>query len=271
MKLREKLFGKTDKQKHVSGRRMSPLLEAMAREIPRWPPQHRGIMEKIVSEAAAAGVSSLEDFSAFLDSAPDLRAGYYTAMSSALGSEGKEMPSTMQRHEAEPLSRLTIPKLGIHNLDLSSPEEMGAFLAGNPEKSIDLNTHILETSRTSGDRLAEAVALGELGLAYARLNQLPKAIYYFEHHLEISRELGNWEWEMEDCRNLGRAYLELGENEKARSIYEEALQMARRQGDREWTINHSYSLASVYARMDNIERAAELTKQANALSNQAGR
>lgn len=79
MKLRERLFGK-------GGRRMSPLLQAMEAEIPRWPPEHQRILKKIVVEASAARVSSFEDFGAFLDSRPDLRDDYDKAMSWGLGS-----------------------------------------------------------------------------------------------------------------------------------------------------------------------------------------
>jgi hypothetical protein len=81
MKFRERLFGKS--------RRMSPMLQAMKAEIPRWPPEHQRVLEKIVNEASAAGVSSFEDFSAFLNSHPDLRDGHDKAMSWALGSGRK--------------------------------------------------------------------------------------------------------------------------------------------------------------------------------------
>ena len=269
MKLRNP-FGKADKEKRPSPPQMSPLLKAMAAELPRWPPQKRRILEKILIKASAAGVSSMDEFSAFLDDHPDLRAGFSMTMLGAPGPGGNEMAFPTEP-EAELATRVNIPGLGMNNLNVSSADEMGAFFAENPENSIKLNSHILETARTSCDRLAEAVALGELGLAYARLGQLPKAIYYFEHHLQIARELGNWQWEMEDCRNLGRANLELGENERARAVFEDALLRARRQGDRQWIINHSYSLASVYAALGDLQGAAELTNNANSLSNQVGR
>jgi tetratricopeptide (TPR) repeat protein len=271
MKLRERLFGKADKEKRVSGRRMSPLLQAMSREIPRWPPQHQRILERIVIEASAAGVSSMEDFSAFMSSHPNLRAGYEKAMLSALGSEGKQMMSAIESLETPPPTRVTIPGLDIHSLNVSDPEEMGAYAEKHPENIIKMFSHILEEARTRGDRMTEVVTLGELGLAHARLNQLPKAIYCFERHLEISRELGNWQWEMEDYRNLGRAHLELGDKERARSVYEDALLSARRQDDRQWIINHSYSLAGVCAALGDIQRAAELTNSAKVLSSRAGR
>jgi hypothetical protein len=270
MKLRERLFGKADKHKSVPGRRMSPLLQAMEAEIPRWPPHHQRVMERIVIDAAAAGVSSVEDFSAFLRSRPDLRDGYDRAMSWASGS-GRQQKMPEEPHFEAPPTRVTMPGFGMDNLNISDPEEMGACLETHPENSQDMFSHVLEDARMRGDRVAEAVALGELGLAYARLNQLPKAIYYFERHLELARELGNWAWEMEDYRNLGRAHLELGDNQSARAIYEQALLSARQHDDRQWIVNHSYSLASVCAALGDIERASELTDDANALSGRSGR
>lgn len=271
MKLPKGLFGKEDKQRPAAHQRMSPLLQAMAAELSWWPPQKRRILERILIEASAASVSSVEELSAFLDAHPDLRAGFSMTMLGGTGPSGNEMVFPTQLPEADQMSGTTITGLGTDNVDISSAEDMEAFLAKHPEKSIEINTQRLENAQARGDRFVEGIALGELGLAYARLQQLPKAIYYFERHLEIARELGNWQWEMEDCQNLGRARLELGENERALSIYEDALRVARQQGDRQWIINHSYSLASVYAALGDIQRAAELTNNANALSNQEGR
>lgn len=90
------LFNKTNKQKHAPEQRMSPLLQAMAAEIPSWPAQSRPLMQRILSEAAKAGVGSMGEFSAFLDSHPDLRAGYFAAISEGFGPEGKQMLSALE-------------------------------------------------------------------------------------------------------------------------------------------------------------------------------
>jgi tetratricopeptide (TPR) repeat protein len=269
MKLRS-FFDKTNKPKHSPPPQMSPLLRAMAAEIPRWPPQKRPLMEKIVIEAAAAGVSSMDEFSAFLDSHPDLRTGFYATVSEAFGPEGKQMLSALEALEEPPMSAPVTGgtmQLGNDTVDLSE-EGFETYFNEHPEKAIELSTMLLEEVRTRGDRFSEAVILGQLGIAHARLNQLRKAIYYFERHLEISRELGNWQWYMEDYRNLGRAYFELGDDERAEAIYAQAVQIARQQNDREWDIEHSLCLASVYARQGDMQRAAELKNHATKLRNQ---
>jgi len=264
MKLRN-LSGKKDQPKHNSAARMPPLLSAMAAEISRWPPHKRPLMEKIVNEANAAGVSSMEEFSKFLDSRRDLRAGYDALMSDSFGAHGKQMPSTPKAPE-EPPTFVTsgTPEVIIDGERMELSEE---GFAAHPEMSIKINTGILEDVRAQGNRYGEAVVLGELGLAHARLNQLQKAIYYFERHLEIAHELGNWEWEMEDYRNLGRAHLELGDDERARANYTKAVQLARQRNDRKWDIEHSLRLASVYARQGNIKQATEFKNHAMALRN----
>lgn len=265
MKLRN-LFGKKDNPKHAPAAGMSPLLRAMAADIPRWPTDKRPLMEKIVIEANAAGVSSMEEFFKFLDSRRDLRAGYDAIMSESLGFDSKQMPSIMEALE-EPPTFVTSGKAGEVTIEGETMELSEKGFAAHPEMSIKINTMLLEKLRTSGDRYGEAVVLGELGLAHARLHQLQKAIDYFEHHLEIARELGNWQWEMEDYRNLGRAQLELGDDERAGAIYTKAVQLARQRNDRKWDIEHSLHLASVYARQGNIEQATKFKNHAMALRN----
>jgi tetratricopeptide (TPR) repeat protein len=262
MKL-HKSFGKRDNPKHAPAARMSPFLRAMAAEIPRWPPEKRPLMEKIVIEANAAGVTSMEELSKFLNEHPDLQAGFYATMSGGFGARGTQT-STQETFEEPPTPGNTTMSVTIdgETIELSSE----AF-AVHPEKSIKVNTVLLEDVRRRGDRYGEAVVLGELGIAHARLNQLQKAIYYFERHLEIASELGNWEWEMEDYRNIGRAHLELGDYEHAGATYEKALQLARGRNDRRWDIEHSLYLASVYAGQGKIELAAELRNHAMALRN----
>jgi tetratricopeptide (TPR) repeat protein len=234
---------------------MSPLLQALAAELPQWPPEKRRLLEPILIQAAEAGVSSVDELSAFLNVHPQLRSGFDGAM---LGSIGP--PSQLPEDETSSFS------ITINGREISAPEELQAELEAsferNPEYSILLNSDILEDARASGDRLREGFALGHLGIAYAQLQQMPKAIYYFKHHREIARELGNWQWEMADCDNLGHAHLEAGEIDSARAIYEEALALARKRDDREWITKHSMRLASVCARMGNMERAEELTRDA---------
>ena len=46
-------------------------------------------------------------------------------------------------------------------------------------------------AREIGDRRGEGNALGNLGIAYADLGQVEKAIGYYEQRLVIAREIGD--------------------------------------------------------------------------------
>lgn len=267
MKSSKGRFGKADKPKESRPEQMSQFLQIMAAEIPRWPPEHRPILERIVHEASAAGVSSPQELSDFLSAHPDLQLQFATVMMGAGGPDTRQPLQSADAREIPP----TFSRLQFGTADVSSAEELEAHLLQNPDEAIDIFTILLERARREGDREGEVVALGYLGLAHAEQGQLPKAIFYFERHLKISREMRNWQWVMEDYRNLGRAHGELANYDRAQSIYEEALKMARNQQNQEWIIYFSYSLASVYAQLGDMKRAARLTEEAKALENRRGR
>ena len=73
----------------------------------------------------------------------------------------------------------------------------------------------LETALTAARRLdrrrAQGCHLGNLGLAYADLGEVRRAIEYYEQALTIARETGDRRGEGGDLGNLGLAYADLGE------------------------------------------------------------
>ena len=69
--------------------------------------------------------------------------------------------------------------------------------------------------------------LGTVGLAYAALGQVEKAIGFYEQHLAIAREIGDRRGEGTDLGNLGVAYKNLGQVEQAIGFYEQHLAIAR--------------------------------------------
>ena len=88
----------------------------------------------------------------------------------------------------------------------------------------------LTTPARSGDRAqARGNALGSLGLAYADLGEVQKAIGYYEQQLTITRRSATargMPWATWNC------LCPLGEVQKAIGYYEEALKIDRRIGDR---------------------------------------
>ena len=81
--------------------------------------------------------------------------------------------------------------------------------------------------REIGDRRGEGNALGNLGLAYADLGEVEKAIGSYEQALVITREIGDRRGEGNALGNLGLAYADLGEVEKAIGYYEQSAGRSR--------------------------------------------
>ena len=73
----------------------------------------------------------------------------------------------------------------------------------------------LQISREIKDRQAEGSILGNLGLAYARLGQVEKAIEHYRQALQISREIKDRQAEGNHLGNLGLAYARLGQDRKS--------------------------------------------------------
>jgi len=83
----------------------------------------------------------------------------------------------------------------------------------------------LRAARKLGDREREGIHLGNLGLAYARLGEVRKAIEHHQQALRISREIGDKQGEGNHLGNSGVAYARLGEREKALELVEAALKI----------------------------------------------
>ena len=87
-----------------------------------------------------------------------------------------------------------------------------------------------ESAHGLGDRRSEGNHLGNLGLAYAALGDVQKAISYYTQALEIDGEIGDRRVEGVHLGNLGNAYRNLGDVQQAISYYTQALEIAREIG-----------------------------------------
>ena len=65
----------------------------------------------------------------------------------------------------------------------------------------------ISSNISSADRRGEGAALGNLGLAYADLGEVNKAIEFYKQVLVIAREIGDRRGEGSALGNLGNAYL----------------------------------------------------------------
>ena len=108
------------------------------------------------------------------------------------------------------------------------------------------------------DRKYDQMAhLNHLGLAYAGLGQVERAIEFYEAALAIAREIGDRQGEGNHLGNLGAAYYRLGQVERALSQYEAALAIVREIGDRGGEGNHLFNLGLALEQLGRRAAATE--------------
>jgi tetratricopeptide (TPR) repeat protein len=174
--------------------------------------------------------------------------------------------------------------------------------------AIDAYRQALAIAREVGDRRAEGVHLGHLGLVYYALCELDSAfaiaevpsqvvgthseelsghreccqaaIEAYEQALAIAREIGDRKAEGVNLGRLGDAYSVLGQvpgarprdrrPAAARECYRQALAIAREVGDRRAEAHHLGHLGSVYSDLGEREQAIASLEQALIMSREIG-
>jgi tetratricopeptide (TPR) repeat protein len=147
------------------------------------------------------------------------------------------------------------PSAGVYclNLRLHSREWIAWLEAG------------ADTAHRLGNKGAEGVHLGNLGLAYADLGEPRRAIEYHEQALVIAQEIGDRRGEGNHLGNLGLAYAALGEPRRAIEYHEQALVIAQEIGDRRGEGADLGNLGNAYAALGEPRRAIEYLEQALAI------
>jgi tetratricopeptide (TPR) repeat protein len=90
---------------------------------------------------------------------------------------------------------------------------------------------MLEIARVGKDHQQERSILSKIAIAYVRLNDMHKAIEYYEQALEIAREIKDHAHERAIISKIGMAYEKMGEIFKAVEYFNQALAVARGIGD----------------------------------------
>jgi tetratricopeptide (TPR) repeat protein len=116
----------------------------------------------------------------------------------------------------------------------------------------------LAAARQAEDKAAEGCHLGNLGLVYAELGEIRRAIEFHEQSLAIAREIGDRRSESQNLGNLGNAFADLGETRRAIEFYEQSLAITREIGDRFGEGITCWNLGLVYEEEGDFARAAEL-------------
>ncbi len=126
---------------------------------------------------------------------------------------------------------------------------------GEVKKAIEYYEQVLVIAREIRAPREEGSALGNLGSAYFRLDEIEKAIESFEQALFIARKIENRQGEASALGNLGSAYLRQDEIKKAIGFYEEQLEIARKIDDRQGEGNALGGLGIAYAGLGEVEKA----------------
>jgi tetratricopeptide (TPR) repeat protein len=128
----------------------------------------------------------------------------------------------------------------------------------------------LQAAHAEEDRVAEAYALMELGGAYLRLSDAPRAVDYYQQALAIAREIGDRQLEGASLSSLGNTYFKLPDFQQAKDCHEQALEIARKTGDRVLEALHLGNLATTCRHLGEASRAIDLHRQALTIARETG-
>jgi tetratricopeptide (TPR) repeat protein len=141
---------------------------------------------------------------------------------------------------------------------------------GEVRKAVGFYEQCLIIHREIGDKRGEGHALGNLGAAYYRLGEVRKAIGCHEQALAINREIGDKRGEGVDLGNLGLAYADLGEVRKAIGCHEQALGIDREIGDKRGEGADLGNLGAAFFRLGEVRKAIGFYEQALAINREIG-
>ena len=141
---------------------------------------------------------------------------------------------------------------------------------GQVTRAIEFHEEALSISRETGDKYNEGYILGSLGSAYRNLAQAARAIEFYEAALAIAREIGDQRVEGNALGGLGVAYTDLGQVMQAIEFHEAALAVAREAGNRRGEGVHLCNLGIAYRTLGQVERAIAFYEAALVIDQQIG-
>jgi tetratricopeptide (TPR) repeat protein len=141
---------------------------------------------------------------------------------------------------------------------------------GNMHRAIDFHEQQLAIARELNDRREEGDALGDLGIAYAALGNIDRALDSYEQQLMITREIGDRIKEGHALSNLGNAHMALGNIDRALDFYEQQLMIARETDDRRSEGWAVGNLGNTHMALGNIDRALDFYEQQLTITREIG-
>jgi tetratricopeptide (TPR) repeat protein len=141
---------------------------------------------------------------------------------------------------------------------------------GRFQQAADRHRQALALFRTAGDRAGEARALVNVGLDETRLGRYEQATRHQQEALAICRDLGDRFGEARALTNLGSARQLQGRYQEAAGYYQQSLDLSREIGDREGEAFGLARLGVVDLRLGHNRQAAGYLQHALALFQEMG-
>lgn len=170
--------------------------------------------------------------------------------------------------EAETLAQQVLDEVGTTNKLAESFARMTLGLIaenkGEYQRGLAEKTKALDAAREANDRRLEAIWLGNVAIAHARVGSLELTESFFKQALAINRELGNRLEEGRTLSNLGFASHVTGDLDGAEQYYREALEIYEAIGSdgRSYVLNN---LGIVTTERGNLDRAIQYFEECVAI------
>jgi DNA-binding SARP family transcriptional activator len=177
--------------------------------------------------------------------------------------------------EAERARLVTAVRLaaesGLHQIAWELPAAAMSFFYRRSHWTNWVATHQigLASARETGDMLAEAWMLNNLGMAYGQ-QQMEESIGCFEQALALYRQLGDVQGESRAANNVANAYFDLGRFNDALVAAQRSLAIQRKVGNRYGEGVALDNLGCVYRELARYDEAIDCLQQALAIFRELG-
>jgi DNA-binding SARP family transcriptional activator/Tfp pilus assembly protein PilF len=138
-------------------------------------------------------------------------------------------------------------------------------LQGRYRQAVDHHRQALSLFRAAGDRAGEAHALGNMGIAETELGRYEQAAHHLQAALASYRDIGDRVGEARTLGNLGAIRRMQGRYQEAAGYYGQALGLSRKIGDREGEATTLFRLGYFNLRLGRYQDAAGYLQRALAL------
>jgi tetratricopeptide (TPR) repeat protein/transcriptional regulator with XRE-family HTH domain len=148
-----------------------------------------------------------------------------------------------------------------HAIRLADTLSRHLRIGGHISEALTIFGHALDAARRTGDRVAEAAALNDIGDVDDQQGRLQQSVDRYRQALALSRAAGDRAGEARALINIGLAETELGPYEQAARHQQEAVAICRDLGDRFGEARALGSLGLAWQRQGRYQRAAGYYQQ----------